>query len=217
MNKLLVSDIIDINSGIYIIEFNNKKAKINIGGNTTIYIINEEVEELEINLKDGSSLNLYKYDKFLKSNLNIKINEYNNTLLNFNNNFINNNNVVVKIDNYIKGNNNESNINIRNISLNNLSKIIINVDILDNTINNIALEDLKGINNGGIIQIEPNILCGSNEVTANHLTTIGELDKNSIDYLMSKGIDEVTARNILLNGFICNKMDDYMKKIIGGE
>lgn len=217
MNKLLVSNIINLDSGIYNLEFNSDKAIINASGNITIYIINAKLTELAINLEDHCNLNIYKFDKLLKDNLDIIINENNNTLINFNETFINEEDVNLKINNYINGNNNESKINIRNVSNQNYSKIEINVDVLKDTINNIALEDLKGINNGGFIQIEPNIKCASNEVSANHLTTIGILDKDSLSYLMSKGISEELAEDILLKGFIFSNMDEYIKKTMGGD
>ena len=94
------------------------------------------------------------------------------------------------------------------------TKIIINVEVAKDTINNIALEDLKGINDGGLIHIEPNIKCYSNEVVANHLTTIGCLDKDMINYLMSKGISSCIAKTLLKKGFIYSNIN---KEFFGGD
>ena len=121
------------------------------------------------------------------------------------------------IDNYINGNNNVSKLNIRCISKKDLAQVIINVFVKSNTKNNIALEDLKGINNGGLIHIEPNIVASSNEVIANHLTTIGGLNKDELNYLLSKKISEEESKKLLLNSFIYGNMDDYIKKESGGE
>lgn len=218
MNKLLVSDILNLNSGSYNLDFNTQEAIINIKEDVTIYILNNKsLNKLTINLEENSILKLYKFDKVIDNNVNVIINQNNNSKLYYNATFINKENVVLKIDNYIKGNNNESNINIRNISNNNLSKIKINVDVTKNTINNIALEDIKGINNGGYIQIEPNIICETNEVVANHLTTIGTTDKYLIQYLMSKGINKENAKKIILKGFILSNMDNNFIDLIGGE
>lgn len=216
MNKLLVSDIINLDDGIYNLDFINKSSTINVLGNVIIYIVDKNIENLIINLEDNSNLTIYKYDKLLKNNLNIIINQNNNSNIFYNASYINEEDINLKIDNYIKGNNNNSNIVIRNISNNNYSNMVINVEVFSNTFNNIALEDLKGINNGGLIRIEPNIKCASNEVTANHLTTIGTLDKDSINYLTSKGINEINTKNILLKGFIFSNMDEYIKNL-GGE
>ena len=216
MNKLLVSDIINLNEGIYNIDFKGNKSIINVSGNVVVYIISQVINELIINLEDESKLTIYKYDKLLKGNIKIKINQKHNSNVEYNSSYISEEDVNLTINNDILGNNNNSNIVIRNISNNNYSNIVINVKIKENTMNNIALEDLKGINNGGFIKIEPNIICNSNEVTANHLTTIGILNQDEVNYLMSKGISEEKVKEILLNGFIYSNMDDYIKNL-GGE
>jgi len=217
MNKLLVSDIINLKNDSYVLECLNNKLKMIIEGNTTVYLVDQILNELNIEIKDGSNLNLYRFNKNNENDLVVNIFECNNTSLKYNESFINNKDNKLVINNYIKGNNNESVINIRNICNNKKSEIDINVLIDKNTINNIALEDLKGINNGGFIHIEPNIICESNEVVANHLTTIGNLDKRCLDYLMGKGLPIKLAKEILLKGFIYSNMDDYIKSIFGGE
>lgn len=217
MNKLLVSDIINLNSGSYNLVCETNKAQINIEGEVNIYLYNEVLEELNIYLSDNSILNLYKFNNKKENNLTVNIIQNNNSTLTYNEAFINELDNKLIINNYLKGSNNESKINVRNISNKNNSEIIINVEVDKNTINNIALEDLKGINNGGFIHIEPNIVCLSNEVVANHLTTIGCLDNNILEYLMSKGISEDNAKTILLKGFIYSNMDEYFNKNFGGE
>lgn len=216
MNKLLVSDIISLDKGIYNIEFKNNKSIINIKEDVILYIINQNINELEFNLEENSNLTIYKFDKWLNSDIYIKINQNNNSSIVYNSSYINEENTNLKIDNIITGDNNKSNIKIRNISNKNNSNIVINVKVNKNTKNNIALEDLKGINNGGFITIEPNIMCSSNEVNANHLTTIGILNQDEISYLMSKGISIDKSKEILLKGFIYSNMDEYIKNL-GGE
>jgi len=217
MNKLLVSDIIELNEGIYNLICNNKKLDIKINGEVEIYLYNQILEELTLNINSNSILNIYKFNNKNESNLKVNIIQINNSKINYNESVINELNNKLIINNYIKGNNNESKINIRNISNKNNSEIIINVDIANDTLNNIALEDLKGINNGGFIHIEPNIVCLSNDVLANHLTTIGNIDKNSLEYLMSKGISLEKAKKILLKSFIYSNMNEYFKENFGGE
>ncbi len=217
MNKLLVSGIINLDSGSYILEFNNEDVTININGEVNVYIVNEDIKKIIFNLEDGSKLNIYKYDNVLKNNIDIIINENNNTSVNLNNTYINESNVEVKIKNYINGNNNHSNINIRNVSNKDNSNLIVDVYIKENTINNTALEDLKGLVNGGFIHIEPNIMCSSNEVVANHLTTIGTFNNTELEYLMSKGLSIESSKELLLKGFIYSNMDEFMKNLLGGD
>ena len=217
MNKLLVSDIINLNSGEYEIEVESSSLTIEVNGNVTIYLINQLLDNLVININDNSTLNVYKFNKNMENNIKVLIKQDNNSNICYNEAFINNKENKLTINNYLNGNNNKSIINIRNICNSNNSDVIINAFIKKDTLNNIALEDLKGINNGGFIHIEPNIICESNEVEANHLTTIGNLDQRLIDYLMSKGINEKKARNILLRGFIFSNMGEFIKEKIGGE
>jgi len=217
MNKILVSDIINLNNGSYKIECLNKNIKLKINGEVKLYLYNEIFEDLYIDLEDKSNLEIYIYNEKLNNIMNINIYQNNNSKLYLNNSIINDEKFKIIINNYIKGNNNESNIKLRNISNNENSEIIVNVNIDKNTINNIALEDLKGINNGGSVLIEPNIICNSYEVVANHLTTIGCLDRDSLNYLMSKGISEEESKKVLLKGFIYSNMDENFKKNFGGE
>ena len=216
MNKLLVSDIINLDNGEYILNCQNDDINIKINGEVKLYLYNEKTAKLNIDLKDNSTLKIYIFNDN-KANLEVNINQNNNSKIYYNEAFINELNNKLIINNSIVGNNNESYINIRNICNKNKSEIIINVEIKENTINNIALEDLKGINNGGMVHIEPNIICLSNEVVANHLTTIGGVDKNSLNYLMSKGINEEKSKKILLKGFIYSNMDENFKKNFGGD
>lgn len=212
MNKLLVSDIIKLENNKYELDIKSKDIDIEINGNVTLYLINQILERINITINDNSNLILYKFNNYKESDLEVIINQNNNSTLIYNEAIINQKDNKLIINNYIKGNNNKSIINIRNISNKNNSNIVINVDIKKNTFNNIALEDLKGINNGGNIQIEPNIICESNEVEANHLTTIGSIDENYISYLNSKMIDTEKAKELLLKGFIYSKMDNYIKE-----
>ena len=212
MNKLLVSDSVILNSGEYNIKFDTKYSKININGEVILNIDNEIINKLDIILNDNSSLELYKYND-CNSELIVNIYQVNNSKLEYNESIVNDFQNKLIINNYIKGDNNYSNICIRNVCNKLDSEILINVNVDKNTINNVALEDLKGINNGGFIHIEPNIICNSNEVSANHLTTIGRIDIDSINYLLGKGININNAKDILLKGFIFSNMNDYIKDI----
>ena len=213
MNKLLVSDIIDLENGEYTLKVNSKDLVVNIKSNVTIYLINENLSKLDIIMQDNSNLKIYIFNKIWHNNLDVNINQVNNSKINFNMSYTNDGDSNIIINNYLDGNNNESIINTRCVSNIGNSKIIINVNVAKDTINNIAVEDIKGINNGGFVHIEPNIIVLSNEVEANHLTTIGSLDKDAINYLLSKGISNKDAKDLLLNGFIYSNMDNYIKSL----
>ena len=215
MNKLLVSDIINLKSDNYHIKIKSKDVVNNIDGHTKLYLVNENVHKIDLNLRENSNLEVYLYNSKLSNDLIININQNKLTKVNLNISIISNANCELTVNNNIEGNNNSSLINSRIISNKELMKMIINVKIEKNTLNNIALEDLKGVNNGGFVHIEPNIICLSNEVSANHLTTIGSLNKDMLNYLMSKGLEEEVAKELLLQGFKYSNMDEYIKNLEG--
>ena len=213
MNKILVSDIIDLNNDSYIINSKNNKIVLNILGNVKVYLINEVIDDITFDVKEKSNLDIYLFNKNVNNNLVVNIKERNDSLVNLNFSIINNANRELIVNNDMIGNNSKSVIKGRIISNKDLIKVIINVNVFSNTLNNIALEDLKGINNGGFVQIEPNITCLTNDVSANHLTSIGNLNKDMVSYLMSKGLNEQNAKNLMLKGFIYSNMDEYIKNL----
>lgn len=215
MNKLLVSDIINLNDGIYSLGSKDGNLEIVINGNVTIYLEDEELNNINLELDENSNLFVYDF-RTNCHDCHVKIEQNNNSKVHYNCSIQNNGNSNYQIDNNITGDNNESYLSIRTLSHKDDSKITINVKIDEKTKNNIALEDLKGIFDGGSVMIEPNIIALSNEVVANHLTTIGGVDKVSLYYLMSKGIKELDAKKILLKGFIYSNMDEFIKNM-GGD
>ena len=67
---------------------------------------------------------------------------------------------------------------------------------------------------------------GENSTTAIHSSTIGNIDEDSLFYLMSRGIDYNTAVKLIVKGFIISNIniDEDKKKdilnildLLGGE
>lgn len=202
MNKLIVSRSIDIENGIYYLDEDAKELNLQIHGIATLYLDNIKCERVIIDLLEDSELSIYKFEHNKECDLEVTVNQTKNTTFNYNSSSINNDNASLILNNNLISDNNKSNINIRMVSNQNNSKIVINVDVKKNTFGNVALEDLKGLNNGGLVQIEPNIICSTHDVMANHLNTIGGLNKKDLDYLYSKGIDKDKAKALLLKGLV---------------
>jgi Fe-S cluster assembly scaffold protein SufB len=57
----------------------------------------------------------------------------------------------------------------------------------------------------------------SNDVIANHNTTIGNINKDYLFYLNSKGIEDKQATNLIINGFIKSILNEYMNDIIESQ
>ncbi|MBE6140501.1 MAG: SufD family Fe-S cluster assembly protein [Firmicutes bacterium] len=193
----------------------NESVKLKINENKTHLkcfnknkiIIDKEQLDLEITLEDNSSLELIWLNKKIK-NSNIIINQNHNTNLIYKQAFLNEEDLKLNIINNIIGNNNKSEIVIRTISLKNKIDINILASNEKNSKNNEIIEDIKALNFSGLVTIEPNIKINSLDVIANHYVTIGQINKDELFYLMSYGLDEKKAKELILNSFL---------KIDGGE
>lgn len=216
MNKIIVRDDINLKDGLYNLKFSKENTIINLDGKIKLFIYKSNFKKVTFNILDNSDIKIEGFDNNYINNQEIIINQNNNTKLLFNFNFITKCDSIFIVKANILGNNNNLNINIRNIAMRNNSKIDVYIDAHKGTKNNIALEDIKGINNGGIIEVIPNIICNTNEVIANHKTSIGYLDKDMINYLLSKGISLLNAKKILLKGFIYSNESKEMKELREG-
>ena len=61
---------------------------------------------------------------------------------------------------------------------------------------NIILDDFANIYS------RPQLFIDADDVKCSHGSTTGDINKHEVLYLMSRGIDELTSRNIVLNGYI---------------
>ena len=72
----------------------------------------------------------------------------------------------------------------------------------------IIIENLKGLCENGSIIIKPTLEIDTNEVSASHFVTIGPLDEKLILYLESMGINKENAKKLLKKSFIYNIFND---------
>lgn len=100
------------------------------------------------------------------------------------------------------------------INLNN-SKVYFTIDgkILKETNNVTLCENSKIINlSDGDSKIIPNLIVDSKEVLASHSAFIGTFDKNQINYLKSRGLNDKQVQNILLKATLLSSMNlEYEK------
>ena len=170
--------------------------------NKNLIVLDNYLKELDIILYDNSVVNLYINSNKLNINSVINIYVKNNTTFNLLSGFKINKNSNIQIINNIEGNNNQSNIKIRGISSKELLNIDVELKVPEKTKDNILVEDIKGITDGGKVIIKPVMEIDTNEVIANHFVTIGNIDKNMLFYLTSKGINYENAKKLILNGFL---------------
>ncbi len=160
---------------------------------------------LEIELLDNSSLDL-KYFTW-DDNTNITFKQNNNTNLLFRKSFYARKNSLIKLKNIIVGNNNKSNLKVRAISYKESISIDVLLDVLNSSKDNEVIEDLKGINYGGLVLIKPNMEINTSEVLANHYVTISSINKDDLFYLESKGLEPKISEKLILEGFLKGIME----------
>ena len=75
------------------------------------------------------------------------------------------------------------------------------------------------------IHAKPHLEIYSDDLSASHGTTVGELNKEAIAYLRSRGLSEERSREILISAFINDTLDnidnirhkELITKLIGEE
>lgn len=209
MNKILVKeDNIVLDNEIVELEFKTLKCNLTIKGSVWINDLNNNnLEELNITLLDGSRLLYNKYTKDIK-NLKINILENNDTTLEFNYSLYQSIKASIILDSKVLGNNNKCSMNVYGVSDKD-GAIVVNAtgSVLENIKDNDLLENIRILLlNDSENVIVPNLLVGSNEVSVNHNATISSLDTNYLYYLNSKGLSYEDAKKLIVKGFLKSKL-----------
>lgn len=209
MNKILVKeDNIVLDNEIVELEFKTLKCNLTIKGSVWINDLNNNnLEELNITLLDGSRLLYNKYTKDIK-NLKINIQENNDTTLEFNYSLYQSIKASIILDSKVLGNNNKCSMNVYGVSDKD-GAIVVNAtgSVLENIKDNDLLENIRILMlNDSENVIVPNLLVGSNEVSVNHNATISSLDTNYLYYLNSKGLSYEDAKKLIVKGFLKSKL-----------
>ena len=63
-------------------------------------------------------------------------------------------------------------------------------------------------------QINPNLFIDEFDVNANHSALIGKFSDEEMFYMQSRGIDEKSAVNLLINGFLTSEVNELFKERI---
>ena len=209
MNKILVKeDNIVLDNEIVELEFKTLKCNLTIKGSVWINDLNNNnLEDLNITLLDGSKLLYNKYTKDIK-NLKINIQENNDTTLEFNYSLYQSIKASIILDSKVLGNNNKCSMNVYGVSDKD-GAIVVNAtgSVLENIKDNDLLENIRILMlNDSENVIVPNLLVGSNEVSVNHNATISSLDTNYLYYLNSKGLSYEDAKKLIVKGFLKSKL-----------
>ncbi|MDD5769959.1 MAG: SufD family Fe-S cluster assembly protein [Candidatus Gracilibacteria bacterium] len=191
-------------SGFYIIDktFLNE---VNIERDIyTSLFIGDFENDLVINLRENSKLDLYGFFCDIAPK-NIIINQdFDNSKLNFKAIFINkNSDLNSNISSNISSNNSTSKINIIGVVKENKIGIDSNITIKKDYKNIEAHLDLENIfigKNGSINSI-PNLFVSSKDVKVSHSSKSHRLDETKLFYLKSRGLDEKNSIKIILESY----------------
>ena len=83
MNKILVKDYLKINDIIGEITSENKSIIIDIFGTNKLYLYNNVLNNIDLNVSDNSKLDIFIYSNKL-TDITININQNNDSIVNFN-------------------------------------------------------------------------------------------------------------------------------------
>lgn len=216
MNILEVnSSNLEINNKVCKLNINTDKLNLEINGNVCIYDINRNKNlELNIIVNEDATLTYYMYSSNNFETKIINIDNKNKSKTNFNYSFINDKDCKLEINNNIIANDINSDIKVRGVAKDK-SNIIIDSNgyVKKDTLNNEFNEDLRGLNlDDGMVKIYPNMFIDTNDVIANHNSTIGNINKDYLFYLNSKGINNEESRKLIVSGFINSILDDNIKE-----
>ena len=190
---------------------------------------------IKVNNNKFNKLVVFVKNNNLKINLEMKDNshlEINNLGIDSSTNYdilIHNECHLILVDSILSKKDSINNLNINNIGKNNYSKIYtnginlennklyfqINGIVSKNSTNSILSENSKIINlKDGDSKIIPNLIIDTKEVKADHSAFIGTFTKDELFYLMSRGIKEEFAKNLLIKSVLLKGMELDKEKFI---
>lgn len=189
---------------------NESIVNLNIKEDSVCNIKNiESLKELKINIENNAKLILNEYSESLERQYIIKITQNSNSLFIYNLNFKTIKSFNLKIEVNLIGNNSSNKINIHGLNDNSKCNIEVNGNIEKNTIDNELYENVKIINlNDAKTTVLPNMYVDTKNVIANHSTSISTINNDYLFYLKSKGIDELDAKQLIIDGFLSNEIDE---------
>lgn len=214
MNKIIVDkdNYLSLeNENVELISQNNI-LNIKIIGNVLIneLIINEKNTTVNIELTDNSKLIYNRYVHKTKGIYNLNIKSNNNSIIVFNNSLYLDDFYEIVVNNKIIGNNNSSYFNIKSFNKEH-GKIKAQgyLDVNEHSKNNLLTENFKIITTNKEKNIVfPALIINSDDVIANHYTTISPINNDELFYLNTKGIAKNLGKIILRNSFILNNFEN---------
>ncbi|MFO7969718.1 MAG: SufD family Fe-S cluster assembly protein [Candidatus Izemoplasmatales bacterium] len=209
------------NFKIFLLSYNSRKTKINLNveieANALLKLYSNFIPKNKTSLKVKREFNLaYKsslillnnityngsFDLFDEVNLNQELANLDIDLLNIGSNLD-----MINVDQYVNHNAKRTYSQINNWLISDkASKLNYSVN---GTINRgKELSNCNQLNKGiilsknGEIKVEPKLFIDEYNVKASHGAAIGQIDEDQLFYLLSRGLSELQAKNLIISGYI---------------
>lgn len=197
-------------------EFDKKEVlDLTIEKNTNINIFNQKLKKINIKVLDNVLVNLNEFNTISSDTTEIIFSIKNHSTLTYNLSNIIDNNYKLNIKINYEGNNSKVETNIHSIVKGEETINLIGT-IKNECKNNELLEQVKVmLIENGKCEVNPDMAIATNEVVANHKVAISNIRDKELFYLMSKGLSENTANNLIKRSFlISNITNDELKSRI---
>ena len=188
-------------------QLNTTTDVFDVTGSVKVFIVNKDVKDLKFNMTDSSTLEIINFSE-IASDTKIEINMHNNSTFKYVSNIDVSASYKLNILLNMLGNNSLSDIEISgvvsgsaDISVNSFDE----VGTIDNTID----ENIRILNDGGKVHVEPILRVGSRNVIANHSNSITDVNSDYLFYLKTKGITEYVARKIIIDSYKYGLVSKY--------
>ena len=188
-------------------QLNTTTDVFDVTGSVKVFIVNKGVKDLKFNMTDSSTLEIINFSE-IASDTKIEINMHNNSTFKYVSNIGVSASYKLNILLNMLGNNSLSDIEISgvvsgsaDISVNSFDE----VGTIDNTID----ENIRILNDGGKVHVEPILRVGSRNVIANHSNSITDVNSDYLFYLKTKGITEYVARKIIIDSYKYGLVSKY--------
>ena len=180
-------------------QLNTTTDVFDVTGSVKVFIVNKDVKDLKFNMTDSSTLEIINFSEIASdnnstfkyvSNIDVSASYKLNILLNM----LGNNSLSdIEISGVVSGS--------ADISVNSFDE----VGTIDNTID----ENIRILNDGGKVHVEPILRVGSRNVIANHSNSITDVNSDYLFYLKTKGITEYVARKIIIDSYKYGLVSKY--------
>jgi len=195
---------------IYISNKYDKKEflDLTIEKDTNITIFNQKLKKININVLDNVLVNLNEFNLVASDTTEIVFSINNNSTLTYNLSNIIDNNYKLNIKINYEGNNSKIETNIHSI-VKKEEKINLIGTIKNECKNNELLEQVKVmLIENGKCEVNPDMAIATNEVVANHKVAISSIRDKELFYLMSKGLSEYSANNLIKKSFLISNINN---------